>query len=157
MATTGKKGDSPSALGDERLDLIPSLLRVAPSRPSFPSLGLLGQKGFGGFCCWGCLGEGGCCVCSTPSSARDLPSLFPTDSVEEEEGGLGRNHQIPSLITHSFCWGTGKGPGAGCPVLQGWQRAGMAQRCGQCQQGQAARLKAYSRIIVVLTVPRDCL
>lgn len=139
------------------MDLIPHLLRVTPSRPSLPShLGLLGQKDIGGLCCWGCFGEGECCVCSTPSSALDLPSLFPTDAMEEDEGALKRNHQIPSLVTHSSCWGTGKGPRAGSPVLQSWQRAGMAQGHGQRrvapragQQGRAARLHRIAALLPV--------
>lgn len=105
-------------MGDESSDLIPHLPRVAPSRPSLPPhLGLLDKRVLGGFAAGIALWRGGRCVCSTPSSALDLPSLFSTDGMEEEEGPFRRNHQIPSLLTHSFGWGTGKGPGAGSAVL----------------------------------------
>lgn len=81
-ATTGKKGGSPSALGDEVADPPPAGHPV----PFFPSISpqFAQTKGYWGGCCWVCLGEGGSRVCSACSPAPDLTSPFPVGAMGEK-------------------------------------------------------------------------
>jgi len=159
MATTGEKGASPSASGDEGRDSTPPSLAGHPV-PSFPSISprFVQTKGYWGGLLLGWPWGGGDTTFAPflPCSRSHIP--IPSQCNGRRGGYLQKKPPRPFLGHKWPLLGTGQVPCAGSPAPRCRQGAGMRRRGRQSWQGQASRLdvsglKGQSSVVLVPVLP----